>query len=102
MVLQYQIDSGAWANLLSTTRTKNTANTFTGILKAILVANPNFLQANHSVNFRVVYTINHLSLTSNTLSTTYTMPTLLGIFLKQMVQQHLNIILLIQIYLLLT
>ena len=75
VVLQYQIDSGAWTNLLSTTRTKNTANTFTGILKAILSANPNFLQANHSVNFRVVYTINHLSLTSNTLSTTYTMPT---------------------------
>ena len=74
-VLQYQIDSGTWANLLSTTRTKNTANIFTEIFKAILIANPNFLQANHSVNFRVVYTINHLSLTSNTLSTTYTMPT---------------------------
>lgn len=74
-VLQYQIDSGTWTNLLSTTRTKNTANIFTEIFKAILIANPNFLQANHSVNFRVVYTINHLSLTSGTLSTTYTMPT---------------------------
>lgn len=75
VVLQYQIDSGTWRNLLSTTRTKNTANIFTEIFKAILIANPNFLQANHSVNFRVVYTINHLSLTSSTLSTTYTMPT---------------------------
>lgn len=74
-VLQYQIDSGTWANFLSTTRTKNTAIIFTKIFKAILIADPNFLQANHSVNFRVVYTINHLSLTSNTLSTTYTMPT---------------------------
>ncbi len=72
--LQYRIDSGSWATLTSTIRQNNFSD-FSNILKEICLDDSDFLVANHTVEFRGVSTINHLSATSSTLTLYYYAPT---------------------------